>query len=106
MVGCFQSIVVNKKFLFQFLYGQNKEISSSLLDFKNSKDEVDMDEPLSHSPEKEQGYLLNIVGYPDVGEPCMLVKGVIFLSFTVFVIKWIYLQICWRTRFCKRDIRT
>ena len=34
-----------------------------------------MDEPLYYSPEKEQGGLLTIIGYPEVGEPCMFVKG-------------------------------
>ena len=34
-----------------------------------------MDEAISHSPEKEQGELLTIVGDTEVGEPCMSVKG-------------------------------
>ena len=41
-------------------------MSSSLLVFFCSKEEVDMDEPLSNSPEKEQGELLIIVRYPEV----------------------------------------
>ena len=59
--------VGNNNFLFQLEYGQNKEISSSSLVFLGSKDEVDMDEAISHSPKKEQGELLTIVGDPVVG---------------------------------------
>ena len=33
-----------------------------------------MDEATSHSPEKEQGELMNIVGDTEVGEPCMFGK--------------------------------
>ena len=60
-------MVGKKKSLIQFKDGQKKEISSSLLVFLSSKEEVEMDEPLSHSPEKEQGELLTIVGDPEVG---------------------------------------
>ena len=42
-----------KKFLVQFEDGKKKDISASLLVFLNSKEEVEMDEPLSRSPEKE-----------------------------------------------------
>ena len=38
-----------------------------------------MDEPLSHSNEKEQGELLTIDGDPEVGEPSIFGKG-IYLS--------------------------
>ena len=38
-----------------------------------------MDDPLSHSPEKEQNELLTIVGDTEVGSPCMFDKGM-FLS--------------------------
>ena len=41
-----------KKFLVQFEYRRNKEISYSLLVSLSSKEEVDMDETISHSPEK------------------------------------------------------
>ena len=34
-----------------------------------------MEEAISHSPEKEQGELLTIVGYSEVVEPCMFGKG-------------------------------
>ena len=62
-----QGMVGKKKFLVQFEYVQNKEISSSLLVFLSSKEEVNMDEAISHSPEKEQGELLTIVEDPEVG---------------------------------------
>ena len=40
-----------------------------------------MDEPLSNSPEKEQNELLTIDGDPEVGEPCMFVKGMYLYVF-------------------------
>ena len=40
-----------------------------------------MDEPISHLPEKEQGEWLNIVGDPEVGEPCMFGKGIYLYVF-------------------------
>ena len=40
-----------------------------------------MDEAISHSPEKEQGELLTIVEDPEVGEPCIFVKGMHFSIF-------------------------
>ena len=49
---CVQDVAGKKKFLFQFEDGQKKEISSSSLVFLSSKEEVDMDDPLSHSTEK------------------------------------------------------
>ena len=52
VVGCVQSVVGKKKFLIQFEDGQKKEISSSSLVFVSSKEEVEMDEPISHLPEK------------------------------------------------------
>ena len=48
VVGCVQNLVGNKKFLFQFEYGHNKGISSSLLVFLSLKEEVETDEPISH----------------------------------------------------------
>ena len=51
-MGCVQSVVGKKKLLVQFEYGQKKGISSSLLVFFNSKEEVEMDEPISHLPKK------------------------------------------------------
>ena len=35
-----------------------------------------MEEPISHLPEKEEGVFLTINGDPEVGEPCMFVKGI------------------------------
>ena len=67
VVGCVQIVVGEKKFIFQFEDGQKKNISSSSLVFLSLKKEVDMDEAISHSPKKEQGELLTIVGYPEVG---------------------------------------
>ena len=52
VVGCFQDVVGKKNFLVQFEDGQKKEISASLLVFLSPKEEVDMDEPLYHSPKK------------------------------------------------------
>ena len=40
-----------------------------------------MDEPLSHSPEKEQGRLLTIDGDPDVVEPFMFGEGMYLSEF-------------------------
>ena len=68
-------MVDKKKFIFQFKYWKKKEIGSSLLVFLSYKEEVDMDKPILHLPEKEQGELLTIDGDTDVGEPCMFVKG-------------------------------
>ena len=67
MVGCVHSVVGKNKLLIQFEDGQKKEIGSSLLVFLSSKEEVDMDEPISHLPEKEEGELLTINGDPEVG---------------------------------------
>ena len=72
----------------------------------SSKEEVDMDEAISHSPKKEQGGFLTIVGYPEVGEPCMFVKVFICICFIVFVMLRVYLQIYWSNRCRKRYIQT
>ena len=71
VVVCVNDVEGKNNFLVQLEDGQKKEISSSSLVFLSSKEEVDMDEPLSHSPKTEQGELLTIVGYPEVGDPCM-----------------------------------
>ena len=52
VVGCVQSVVGKKKLLVQFKDGHKKGISSSSLVFLSSKEEVDMDEPISHLPNK------------------------------------------------------
>ena len=49
--------------------------------FLSLKEEVDIDEPLSHSPKKEKGEILTIVGNPEVGEPCNFLKGIYFSVF-------------------------
>ena len=38
-----------------------------------------MEDPISHLPQKQQGELLTINGYPEVGGPCMFGK-VMYLS--------------------------
>ena len=53
VVGYVQSMVGKKNFLVQFEDGQKKEISYYLLVFLSSKEEVDMDDPISHLPEKK-----------------------------------------------------
>ena len=52
VVGCVQILVGKKKFLNQFEDGQKKEINSSSLVFLSLKEEVEMDEAISNSPEK------------------------------------------------------
>ena len=54
VVGCVQAVLVLKKFPVHFENSQKKERVSSLFLFLSSKEEVDMDESLSHYPEKEQ----------------------------------------------------
>ena len=50
--GCVHAVVGNKKFLFQFEDGKKNEIIYYLLVFLSLKEKVEMDVPLSHSPEK------------------------------------------------------
>ena len=57
MAGCVQDVVGKKRLLVQFRDGQKKEMSSSSLVFLSSKEEVEMDEPLSNSPEKITGLI-------------------------------------------------
>ena len=52
VVGCVHSVVEKKKFLVLLEDGQKKEISYSSLVSLSSKEEVDMEEPISHLPEK------------------------------------------------------
>ena len=52
MVVCVQDVVGKKNLLVQFEYGQKKEISPSLLVILITKEEVRMNETLSHSPKK------------------------------------------------------
>ena len=69
VVKCVQNAVEKKKFLVQFEYGQKKEISSCSLVLLSSKEEVKMDEPISHLPKKEEYVLLTINGDTKIGEP-------------------------------------
>ena len=50
MVGCVQDLVGKNRLLVQLKYGNKKDMSSSLLQFLCSKEEVDMDEPKSNLP--------------------------------------------------------
>ena len=50
MVRFFQAVAGKKNFLFQFEDGQKKDMSAYMLVFLSSKEEVEMDDPLSHSP--------------------------------------------------------
>ena len=52
MVGCVQSVVGEKKFLDIFEDGQKKDMGSSFLVYLSEKEEVDMEEPISHLPKK------------------------------------------------------
>ena len=52
VVGCVQIVVGKKNFLLQFEYGKKKEKSSSSLVYLSSKEEVDMEEAISYSPQK------------------------------------------------------
>ena len=52
VVGCVQSLVGKKKFLVVFKDGQKKEIGSCLLVYLSEKEEVEMEELISHLPEK------------------------------------------------------
>ena len=54
---------------------QIEEISSSSLVFLSLKEEVEMEEPISHLLQKEQGGFFTINGDHEVGEPCMFGKG-------------------------------
>ena len=40
-----------------------------------------MYEAISHSPNKQQGEILTIIGDTEVGEPCMFVKGMYLYVF-------------------------
>ena len=48
--------------------------------FLSSKEEVETDKPLYHSPEKK-GELLTIVGDLEIGEPCIFVNGMYLYVF-------------------------
>ena len=75
MVVCVQSVVGKNNFLVLFEDGQKKEIGSNSLVYLNEKEEVDMEESITPSPEIEEVKPLTINGDPPDGEPCMFVKG-------------------------------
>ena len=76
VVGFAHSVVGKNNFLVQFEDGQKKDICSSSLVFLSPKREVEMDEPISHLSQIEEGKLLPFNGDPEIGEPCMFGKGV------------------------------
>ena len=91
MVGYIHSLAGKKKLLVQFKDFHKKEISSSSLLYLSLKEEVEMDEAISHSTGKEQGELLTIVGNPNFGEPCMFVTGMyLSILYCLCYVKYIY----------------
>ena len=52
MVGCVQRVVGKNKFLVLFEDRQKKEIGSCLLVYLSEKEEVEMEEPMSHLPKE------------------------------------------------------
>ena len=68
VVGHVQYLVGRKKLLFQFKYGKKKEMSCVSLSYVCSKEEVclEMYEPISNLPQKEQGVFLTIYRDPVV----------------------------------------
>ena len=59
VVVCVHSLVGKKKSLVQFEDGQKKEISSSSIVYLSSKEEVDMEEPISHLPPKRTRWIVD-----------------------------------------------
>ena len=53
VVGGVQSVVGKKKFLVLFEDGKKKEMGSSSLVYLSEKEEIEMEESISHLPEKE-----------------------------------------------------
>ena len=51
-MGCVHIVVGKNESPVQLKYGQKKEINYSSIVFLISKEEVDMDEVISHSPKK------------------------------------------------------
>ena len=76
VVGCVQNVVGKNKFLVLFEDGQKKGVDSFLLVYLSEKEEVDMEESITLSPEIEEGVPLTINGDVPDEEPCMFVKGV------------------------------
>ena len=78
-MGCVHSVFGKKNFFILFEDGKKKEIGYCSLVYLSEKEEVDMEESISHLPKKEEDLLLTINGDFGVGEPCMLVK-LVYLS--------------------------
>ena len=106
VVGCVKSVVGKKNFLVQFDDGQKKEISYSSLVFLSSKEDVEMDELISHLPERERGGSLTIIRDTEVREHCMFVKVIYSSVFYCLCYAKDNLQMCRRNRWRKREIRT
>ena len=104
VVGCVQILVGKKNFLVLFEDGQKKDICSCLIVYLSEKEEVEMEDSISHLSEKEEDVLLNINGDPEVGEKKF--KVCICLYFIICVMIPIYLHLCPSTRWRKREIRT
>ena len=73
VMGCVQDMVENNKFLFQFENGHKKEMFLCLLVYICLKEEVCLEiyDPISNLPEKQQAGFLTIYGDPDIEEPCI-----------------------------------
>ena len=56
VVGCVQGVVGKKKFLVLFGYGQKKDMGSSSLLYLSEKEEVEMEDPISHLPKNMKAY--------------------------------------------------
>ena len=65
-----------------------------------------MDEPISQPPEKEEDKLLTFMGILRLDKLECLEKVYICMCFIVCVMLSIYIHICWRTRWRKREIQT
>ena len=66
MVVCVHILMGKKNFFVIFEDGQKKEIGSSSVVYLSEKEEVDMEELISHLPEKEEGLFLTINGDNEV----------------------------------------
>ena len=67
VVGCVHHGVGENNFLVPFEYGQKKEIGSCLLVYLSEKEEVEMEESITLSPEIEEGVPLTIIADPPDG---------------------------------------
>ena len=69
VVGCVHRVAGKNNFLILFEYGQKKDIGSCLLVYLSEKEEAEMEESITLSPEIEEGVPLTINGDPPDGEP-------------------------------------